>query len=89
MKKYIGIYLVLSLFSILSYNAGKTVTRHHNFKAERYAAEWGCLAGSEQSCRYLHTEKELNDCRENALVICPKAGESFENFMSKSYDKKK
>lgn len=87
MKTYIAILAILLSTSFIAFNAGKRTQKHDNFKADRYAAEWGCYAGAEMSCLRLKEDKDIAECRENALTNCPKAGEAFEAFLMQSYKK--
>lgn len=84
MKAYLAILVVLLISCIVSYNVGK---KSHGMAGYGHAAEWGCYAGSEQACTRFTEDKDIADCRENALTFCPKAGESFKAFMMQSYSK--
>lgn len=84
MKRYLAIFVILLLTGLVSYKQGVENTRHKNFEADRYSAEWGCLIGSNNACSQFEDEKDVSDCREKAMIFCPKAAVAFEKFLKQS-----
>lgn len=86
MKTYLAILAVLFVSVGLAFKAGARSQKHKNFEAERYSAEWGCLAGAMHACPKLPNEKALYGCLDEMYEkYCPNAAKSFEKFMSQSY----
>lgn len=81
--RLLSVLFVILLEGFLAYKMGADSTRHKNLDADRNAAEWGCIVGSGNICSQLEDEDAAN-CREEALVFCPKAAEDFEKFLTQS-----
>lgn len=96
MKRYLVIFVVLLLTGLVltesasyifnAFMQGVKNTKHKNFEADKYSAEWGCLVGSNNVCSQFENEKDISDCREEAMLFCPKAALAFEKFLKQSYN---
>lgn len=69
----------------IAYRMGVYDTRHKNFDADRYAAEWGCLDGGRRACDMISRLNGVALCREYLRAdYCPKRAEAFRKFLSQS-----
>jgi hypothetical protein len=94
MKKVFTVMLCIFTAGYSGLQIGRTIgmreQKHKNFKAERYAAEWGCLQASMSVCPYVELGPTPGgvskyDCENNMLEnVCPERADAFEKFMSQS-----
>lgn len=84
--KYRAIILVAFLLSSLfAYYKGVENTRHKNFDADKFAAEWGCQMGALHACKMATNENYEYECMEYMRAeYCPEASAAFERFLKQS-----
>ncbi len=85
MKSLVFTFIFTSLVAIGFYHLGQLSAKHKNFDADRYAAEWGCLAGGRRACEMIANYDGMYGCMDFMTeTYCPAAAKSFEEFLKQS-----